>query len=196
MAAPLVIRPDRYQQFSPADRPFYLVTDETLMDDFTIDGKGDVVAIDAARGLGATLADRTDEAADVLVAAPGSFLGPLAPEDLAGRRLAVLPCGSTPVTLDQLGAVLPVLERTDADAQARWAADFFTAVQDCENLSITDHAMATTCVFDPHTDGGEWHQQAGPLAPGEQQIAPAPQRGAVAVRGAQPARPGDRPRRI
>jgi hypothetical protein len=172
MTAPLAVRPARYRQFADSRRPFFLITDAELVDAFVIDGEGEVVAIDPDRGLGATLTGRTADDADVLVAAPGSFLGPLSPGELGSRRVMTLPCGSTPVTLDHLRAALPVLEETDVGTQDQRAAAFFAAVEDCTDMTITDQERSTAGVFPVLADYGEWHQQAGPLSPGEQQIAP------------------------
>jgi hypothetical protein len=173
MSPPLVVRPDRYRQFGTGNRPFYLVTDTSLVDAFTMAGQGTVLGADPAAGVAGMLADRTEPTADVLIAAPGSFLGPLDTAALAERRIVALPCGSTPVTLEQIAAVLPVMEQTDPAAQAARAAEFFESVEGCQSITITDRARGTTSALRPHDGDGEWHQQAGPVDDGELQIAPA-----------------------
>lgn len=171
MAAPLVVRPSRYQQFEDQDRPFFLVTDADLVDEFEIDGKGEIIALDRHSGLAGTLA-ATPEAANILVAAPGAFLGELTSRELAARRILTVPCGSTPVTADDLRALIPVIERTDVAAQERRAEAFFSAVEECSEVTITDRSRGTSCALRPEEAEGEWHQQAGVLGDGEQQIAP------------------------
>lgn len=172
MTASLVARPHLYQQFDRKDQPFSLITDADLVDEFTIDGKGEIIALDPRAGLAETLIAETPETANVLVVAPGSFLGPLTRRALASRRILIMPCGSTPVTADDLRAVFPAIERTDAHAQERRAETFFSAVEECEVITITDRRQGTSCQFRPGEAEGEWHQQAGVLAAGEQQIAP------------------------
>lgn len=173
MTAPLVVRPARYQQFGHTERPFRLVTSAALAGHFVIDGPGDVVTLDAARGLGGTLTAEVPADADVLVSAPGTFLGPLAEAELAQRRVLIVPCGSTPVTADSLRAILPVLEQADVAAQERRADEFFAALEESAAVTVTDSLRSASCDFSLVDCEGEWHQQAGPLSPGEQQIAPA-----------------------
>jgi hypothetical protein len=173
MTDPIVVRPARYRQFGNTRRPFYLVTNAAFAGAFAIDGEGEIVTLDADRRLGATLTTRTADDADVLVAARGAFLDGLSPDELCGRRVMVMPCGSTPVTPGHIRAVLPTLEQTDVAAQAERSEAFFAAVEDCTAITISDLLRATECDLHPHECDGEWHQQAGPLAPGEQQIAPA-----------------------
>lgn len=172
MTAPLVVRPHRYQQFDDPDQPFFLVTDADLTDEFSIDGKGAVIALDRNAGLAGTLAGSTPDTANVLVAAPGSFLGELTPLAIADRRILTIPCGSTPVSMDDLRAVFPAIEQTDVQAQEKRADAFFAAVEECAELVIEDRQRGTSCRLWPGEAEGDWHQQAGVLAAGEQQIAP------------------------
>src|SRR5437763_5973488 len=150
MTDPIVVRPARYRQFGNTGRPFYLVTNAALAGAFAIDGEGEIVAADADRGIGATLTARTADEADVLVAAPGAFLDGLSPDELSGRRVVAMPCGSTPVTPDHIRAVLPTLEQTDVAAQAERADAFFTAVERCTAVTISDRLRDTECDLYPH----------------------------------------------
>src|SRR5450756_501760 len=172
MTASLVARPYRYRQLEDQDQPFFLITDADLVDEFVIDGKGEIIALDLSLGLAGTLTASTTETANVLVVAPGAFLGPLSPQALASRRVLIVPCGSTPVSLDDLRAIFPVLEQTDAREQESRADAFFSAVEECATMTIKDRQRATSCTLWPDRVEGEWHQQAGVLAAGEQQIVP------------------------
>jgi hypothetical protein len=171
-----VVNPDALRQFEGSGKAFYLVTDAVIAQRCTLaESRYDISEIVAVRG-GATVGDLVDELPDgsaVLIAAPGSFVRG---EDLARlgeRRVAVMPCGSTPVRPEHVGYFLGVLERTDPVAQAERADAFFTAVAAAGGLRLVDDGQRTECAFSPAADDYVWNQQAGVLEPGEQQIAPA-----------------------
>ncbi|MFF4528952.1 hypothetical protein ACFY1P_06715 [Streptomyces sp. NPDC001407] len=177
MAPPLVVRPAAYRQFAAPKGAFCLVTDEALAHGVVIEephGHDGALIVAARPGdtLQDLLATRIPEAADVLVVRPGAFVTSPAPAAVGSRRIAVMPCGSTPVEREHLRYFLSVLERTDPDAQAARADRFFAGLEQADTLRIVDAAQGTTCALGLDDPDLEINLQAGVLAPGEQQIAP------------------------
>jgi len=172
----LTVRPAALRQFGTTDRAFYLVTDADLVPRFSIadDGRASAAIVPAVGGADVSrIVRELPDESDVLIAAPGCFVDGSGLDDIGGRRVAVMPCGSTPVRPDQLRYFLGVLERTDPLAQEKRATEFFDAVGGGGTVRLLDDARDATCVFDALDDSYVWNQQAGELSPGEQQIAPA-----------------------
>ncbi len=177
MDSPIEIAPAAFRQFGTDPAAFFLVVDDGVASRFRIDhrefaGKAEVVGVRTGADLG-RLVDELPGGAAILVAAAGLFVRST---DLAGigdRRIAIMPCGSTPVTFEHIRYFLDVSAKTDPDAQAAFADRFFTAVAASGGLRLVDDRQRTWCDFDPSDETFEWNQQAGPLAPGEQQITPA-----------------------
>ncbi len=168
------IDPDHLACFAGTGRPFFLLTNAEDASRFEVSAPAEVALLDPARGLAANLREATPGDADVLVIAPGVFLAsPEDGDDAGARRVCVMPCGSTPVTFDQVRHGVAALESADPLAQQARAEAFFTALEEAVSLRLTDGLRGTTCGFDVAEEKLSWHQQAGPLAPGEQQIAPA-----------------------
>jgi hypothetical protein len=168
------INPDHLACFAGSGRPFYLLTTAEHASKFEVAPPAGTVLFNPERSLAASLKDTTPDDGDVLVVAPGTFLvSPDEGDDLGGRRVCVMPCGSTPVTAEQIRHGVATLASTDPKAQQARAETFFEALEDAATLTLTDALRGTSCGFDAADDRLSWHQQAGPLAPGEQQIAPA-----------------------
>jgi hypothetical protein len=172
----VTVSPGACRQFGESNSAFFLITDADLAGWFTLGesdyGKTEVVAARPGASLGEIIGELPDESA-VLVAARTLFVREA---DLAGigdRKVAVLPCGSTPVTPQHIRYFLEVVERTDPIEQAARADRFFDAVAESSGLVLADAVQRTECGFDPSLDSYVWNQQAGPIEPGEQQIAPA-----------------------
>jgi hypothetical protein len=181
MDSPLVLRSATYRQFPDPVGPFVLVTDAELaclvvVDETASRPDTSIVPCEPADQLGDVLAALPDDA-DVLVVRPRSFLTSPNVASLARQRIAVLPCGSTPMTDDHVAYFLSVLARTDPVEQAKRADAFFDAVDSATGLRLVptgpDVVSGASCAFDAHGEHYVWNQQAGPLGPGEQQIAPA-----------------------
>lgn len=173
--SPIMVRPKRYRSFGSGAREFCLVTDTDLAAAYEIDVDGydhaSAVPIDRTDQLDDVLSSAVPDLADVLVICRRTFLTSPGESAMSGRRMIVMPCASTPVTSEQIRYFLSVLEATDPQAQARRAEAFFAAVESsAESLLLTD--AATTCRFNALGGDYVWNQQAGPLDPGEQQIAP------------------------
>ncbi|MFC4591369.1 hypothetical protein [Sphaerisporangium corydalis] len=188
MKRQIMVKPAAFRQFgAPADT-FCLVTDADLADDFLLDESGGshgtygarsyrdsrIVPVEAGRPLDSVLTDDIPASADVVVIRRRAFLSSPEAELIgAGRRIVVMPCASTPVTVENIRYFLGVVERTDPSAQAKRADQFFEAVEESGGLRFADDARSTACQFDPTGGDYVWNQQAGYLGPGEQQIAPA-----------------------
>ena len=172
--SPITVRPRRYRSFGTGAGDFCLITDTDLAAACEIDVDGyeraTAVPIDRTDRLDDVLSSAVPDPADVLVICRQSFVTSPGESVMGGRRMIVMPCASTPVTTAQIRYFLSVLEATDPQAQARRAEGFFAAVESAESLFLTD--ATTACRFDALADDYAWNQQAGALAPGEQQIAP------------------------
>jgi hypothetical protein len=183
-----MVKPSAFRQFGEPADTFCLVTDSELADEFILDDAGRlggaygarsygdslIVPVDASRSLDTVLADDVPSSADVVVIRRGAFLSSPDAELIgADRRIVVMPCASTPVTLENIRYFLTVVEHTDPSAQAKRADQFFEAVEESGGLRFADDARSTVCEFDPAGGDYVWNQQAGYLGRGEQQIAPA-----------------------
>ncbi|MFF7249409.1 hypothetical protein ACFZBU_36545 [Embleya sp. NPDC008237] len=177
MEPPLVVRPAACPQFADPKGVFCLVTGTESADDFVIEGphgydEAVVVALGPTDTLEDVLTSGTPEAADVLVVLPGAFVASPDPAVVGRRRVAVMPCGSTPVRTEHIRYFLSVMERTDPAAQAARADRFFTALEQADTVCIVDGAQGTSCALALDDPDLEFNLQAGFLEPGEQQIVP------------------------
>ncbi len=173
-----VVHPDRHHQFGKPGETFLLITQADRAEEFTL-APGSryrhtaVATIEAGEPLDAVLGSaRCPDSADVFVVCPDRFV--LSPEPAVlgpGRRLVVMPCGSTPVTDAQMGYFLTAVENTDPVALQIRADRLFGALGATPYVWLTAAREGTSATFGISADY-EWNQQAGPLAPGEQQIAP------------------------
>lgn len=175
---PITIHPGRLGQFAHRSESFCLVTDPANAFDLSV-ATGDgtyaqtlLTPLEPGESLTHVLDDRVPEQCDVLVVAPGVFLtSPLPDQVGAHRRLSVLPCASTPVTPEQVEYFLRACADTDHAAIAARCEDIVATLEAADELAITDanHGSAATLSV---SGDYEWNVQAGPIEPGEQQIAP------------------------
>ncbi|CAO5149933.1 Leucyl aminopeptidase (Aminopeptidase T) [Frankia sp. AiPs1] len=175
--AQFVVRPDSHREFPGPHSTFCLLTQADRATDFSLAASEryrevvhrTVEAVqslaDALRGAGVP----TD--ADVFVVCPDRFLVSPEPDEIGSRRLAVMPCGSTPVTDAHVAYFLDVVQRTDSVALEARADRLFEALGDADEVLLADHAGHASARLRVSGDY-EWNQQAGLLGPGEQQIAP------------------------
>ncbi len=176
MDSPIEVNPSALRQFDGSTSAFFLVTDADLADLFKLTGNhcesADIVAIRDGGNLG-QLINELPDGASVLVAAPRTFIRSTDLVELGERRVAVMPCGSTPVQPEHIRHFLKVIERTDPAAQTEFADKFFESVAEATDLRLVNDNQRTECTFDAGDEEYVWNQQAGVLGPGEQQIAPA-----------------------
>lgn len=176
-----VVRPAEHRQFGDAgDRrsTFCLLTQADRVDDFDLSptdmyASEVVVGLERGESLASALTDNHCPAdADVLVVCPDMFVvSPSAEEIGPTRRLAVMPCGSTPVTDDHVEYFLAVAERTDPSDVEERCARLFAAFEESSSVALEDARHGAEATFSPWGDY-EWNQQAGVLEPGEQQVIP------------------------
>jgi len=174
----ITIAPAEIGQFGGAGNTFCLVTTEARIDDFVLAPDGAyrnllTLPLPTGADLADLLADQVPQDADVLVVCPDRFLASPSQEAIAGRRLAVIPAGSTPLTWEQVRYFLQVAERNDVVQQGKVADTFFESAERASELRITDASHGTAAVFEHRAGDYSWNQQAGPLGAGEQQILPA-----------------------
>ncbi|WP_050511972.1 hypothetical protein [Streptomyces rimosus] len=174
---PLDITTSDLGQFGAPAETFCLITTEQYAEPLSLlpgDGCSRVLRLTLPPGarLGEVIEQSVPEGAHVLAVCPGRFLDSPAERELGGRKLAVLPAGSTPLTGEQIGYFLRTAARTDADRQARVAEEFFDRVGESRRLTIVDDASGTEAEFDHELGDCVWNQQAGVMEPGDQQIFP------------------------
>lgn len=175
----IIVRPSRYRQFGPAEgSTFWFITNSDLIERFTIETDGSYAAYhtltyDNEGAIDELLACHIPESAHILVASPNCFFRSPEPSKMGQRKLIAMACNSTPTSLEAIEHFLGILERTDPEHQQAMAERFFALGEASEQLTLVDETYETYATFDHLHDSYEWHQQAGPLAWGEQQIAPA-----------------------
>lgn len=174
---PLELTTSDFDQFGEPVETFCLITSEQHGEPLSLlpgDGNSRVLHLTLPPGtrLGELIERSVPEDAHVLAVCPGQFLDSPTAQELGGRRLAVLPAGSTPLTDEHVRYFLRTAARTDVAQHAKVAEEFFDLVGDSDRLTIVDDASGTEAEFD-HTVGDcVWNQQAGVLEAGDQQIFP------------------------
>jgi len=116
------------------------------------------------------LAAEIPEPASVVVLSPRRFFR--SPPDIGRRKVMVFACASTPTSLDVLGEFVAAAGRISPDREEDRATRFFERARAAELLRIEDPQAGTRARFWHLDESYEWHQQAGPLAWGDQQIVP------------------------
>jgi hypothetical protein len=171
-----MVDPAALRQFGDSSKAFFLITDRHLASRFVLADSPyadcRIIGIGPDDPVGRLIDDLPDESA-ILIAAPGRFVRDEDLAGLGGRRVCIMPCGSTPVRSEHIAYFLTVMERTDPVAQAKRAESFFDAVAAAGTLRLIDDRQQTECGFAAGSAEYVWNQQAGVLEPGEQQIAPA-----------------------
>lgn len=178
MSSPLVVRPAACPQFTDPAGTFCLVTDAALEAAFVIEDahgydKAMVVALADGETLQDALTSVVPATADILVVRPGAFVTSPDPAVVGTRRIAVMPCGSSPVLTEHIRYFLSVMERTDPAAQVARAERFFDDLENAASLRLVDAEQGTACDLSLDDPDLDINLQAGPLGPGEQQIVPA-----------------------
>ncbi|MFF3890457.1 hypothetical protein [Streptomyces sp. NPDC001914] len=174
---PLDITTSDFDQFGPPAGTFCLITSEQYGDLFSLHSGGGYsrvlpLTLPPGTRLGELIERSVPEDAHVLAVCPGRFLDSPTERELGGRKLAVLPAGSTPLTGEHVRYFLRTAALTDVARHTRVAEEFFDLVGDSDRLTIVDDVSGTEAGFD-HTAGDcVWNMQAGVLEAGDQQIFP------------------------
>jgi len=171
------VAPDGLSQFDPRSAAFCLVTTAGRENDFKVLPSSSyssttIVPLGLDQNLESLLEEGcVPDAADVLVVCPDRFLVSPNEQTIGKRRIAVLPCGSTPTTSEQIAYFLAVLHRCDVTRQERFCARLVDTLEQTVTLRLVDAVHDTVATFQV-SDDYEWNQQAGIIEPGEQQVAP------------------------
>lgn len=175
----IVVRPSRIRQFgAPDGAVFCLVTNPELADKVRIgDAGGYVKAVTITYSEGddfnRMLERDIPERAHILVISPRVFFRSPRQEALGqGRKLMAMACNSTPSPLEALAHFMKVIEDTDPVLQQELAERFFDVGQKSDFFELVDERYGTRARFDHLDERYLWSEQAGPLGPGEQQLAP------------------------
>lgn len=171
------VDPDRLPQFGAHSSAFCLVTTADREADFKVLPAASycsstVMLLHATQTLESLLAyGQVPDDADVLVVCPDRFLTSPTERAIGQRRISVLPCGSTPTTDQRIKYFLDVLHGSDVSRQEQFCAQLADALEHTAMVHLEDVVHGTAATFQVSSDY-EWNQQAGIIAPGEQQVAP------------------------
>lgn len=181
LTEPILIRPSRFRQFGSAEgSTFCFVTNPDIVDCFEIKPEesrySDYLTLTVEREgqIAELLANKIPERSHILVCSPNTFFRSPTDEMLGqNRKLIAMACNSTITPLDAIRHFIRQIERTDPNAQLEFAERFFDMGQSTQHYEFVDEVYGTRAIFNHLNENYMWHQQAGPLEWGEQQIAPA-----------------------
>ena len=180
MSPRLTIHPERLRQFGAAEGAvFCLITNPGLIPFFTIKRTGgykDYLVIPYATGekFSDVLAKKVPEPAHLLVIAPECYFESPSPKIFGKKRkLSVMACNSTPWSLRSIKHFLTCGEQTDPQWMDQMVQQFYQKVESASELVFADRRYSCRATLKLPKAGARWHQQAGPLDWGEQQLFPA-----------------------
>lgn len=172
--------PEHLKQFGDCkDVAFCLVTNSELMPYFHIEKQHAysdylIIAYDESDDFDVILQKKIPDTAHILVITPNCYFNSPHPDVLGKRRkLSVMACNSTPTTIEAINHFLSCGIKTNPLFLDKVAEKFFEIAQDSEKLTFIDEAFNTSAVFNHLDDSLQWHEQAGSLEWGQQQLYPA-----------------------
>lgn len=174
----LPIRPQAYKQFGaiPGNH-FFLITNSPYRDKFVIDNDGYVscrIEVCDASEEFPKMIGALPRPAHMLVISPDCLFSSPSESVLgAEAKLLVIPCNSTPISLDDIKYALQVMEETDVVQQQKWADNFFEIGNASEDIRFIDETTGTEAIFEHLSDDYEWFEQLGMIEWGGQQFSPA-----------------------
>jgi hypothetical protein len=174
---PILIRPGRFRQFGPAEgTAFCLITNPDIADYFQIvpeeSGYNDFLTLTIEREEQLPeVMSKVPEQSHMLVCTPSFFI--LSPHIGPKQKLIAMACNSTDTSVEVIRHFIRQIERTDPHAQLAMAERFFELGESTSHFELVDEVYGTRATFNQLSENNQWHQQAGPLDWGEQQIAPA-----------------------
>lgn len=171
----LVVHAAGFPALGTPEGSFCLVTNPDLVDHIDLISDGGyqdcrVVPWHAETSFEQLLATQIPEPANVVVLSPRRLFR--SPPDIGRRKAIIFASASTPVSLDVLSHFVAAAGRISPDGEEQRATRFFERAREAELLQINDLHLGTRARFWHLDDGYDWHQQAGPLDWGDQQIAP------------------------
>ena len=160
------------------DSVFCLITSRELAGIFVVNpgpnySKSEILTFDGNMDFGHFVVDQVPLNSHVLTVLPNAYVRSPSPAELGPqRKLAVMACASTPTSVEAIAHFLAMGERSDPEEENRRADAFFTRGQETESLSFTDDRFGTVATFRHLEESLVWHEQAGSLGWGEQQLFP------------------------
>lgn len=181
------ITPESFKQFGPTtDATFCLVTNSEFSSIFEIDTKEynatKILPYSPDKDFKELLKKEIPERAHILVVLPNSYFKSPQPEDLGpSRKLCVMACNSTPTTVEAIQHFLDCAKRTDPHAMDEFASLFFEELEKQTTLTFYDSKYNTSATFNHLSENIMWHEQAGKLDWGQQQLFPSGEISALTV---------------
>lgn len=171
----LVVNSGQFPALGPPEGAFYVVTNPELIGEIELirDGgyrDGRVIPWPDEQSFEQLLAAEIPEPACVVVLSPRRFFR--SPPNIGRRKVMVFACASTPTSLGVLSDFVTAAGRISPEREEDRANKFFERARAAELLRIEDPRTSTRARFWHLDDSYEWHQQAGLLAWGDQQIVP------------------------
>lgn len=172
------IYPSRLKQFGETRNcSFCLVTNSDLISHFNITSdsyyqNSFIVAYDQENNFSEILTEQIPENTHILVITPNCYFYSPKAEVLGKRKLVIMANNSTPTSLDAIEHFLRCGERTNPDYLDNVSDKFFELADDTEKFLFTDDEYNTIAEFKHTNENLKWHQQAGRLEWGQQQLFP------------------------
>ncbi len=176
---PITVYPSRLQQFGNSKNcNFYLITNPELVDIFQIEQDASykdtaILSIDKSEDFVDIIKNTVPDNSHILVISPHCLIQSVNPKELAKRKLLIFACNSAPTSIDAINHFLRCGEKTDPQQQENITAEFFTDIEEAENLIFYDNKYQTRAIFNHLNDDYGWHEQCGMLNWGQQQVFPA-----------------------
>lgn len=174
----IVINPDRLKQFGPPeDSTFCLVTNSALISNFRIENdhydNSLIIPFDNNDSFNNLLDQVIPACAHILVIMPDCYFHSPTPDKLGKRRkLSIMANNSTPTSLDTIKHFIQCAEQIDPKHLDRVANKFFEFLENTQRISFVDDTYQTEAIFSHTKDSLQWHEQAGSLDWGQQQLFP------------------------
>ncbi len=173
------IYPNRLKQFGdPAGCNFCLVTNLDLINAFNIKMEPGykcslIILYEKEQDFTELLKTKIPENAHILVITPDCYFRSPKPEILGNKRkLIIMANNSTPTSLEAIEHFLRCGENTEPAQLDSIADKFFDLAESTKQLYFVDNDYQTKATFNHASDRLQWHQQAGSLDWGQQQLFP------------------------
>ncbi|MBD2501578.1 hypothetical protein [Anabaena azotica] len=176
----ITIYPEYMRQFGKAQgSTFCLVTNSRLINQFILH-KGNkyknykIISYDPEDNFTEIIRNQTPEMSHILVIAPDCYFRSPDPLELGNyRKLCVMPCNSTPTSVEAINHFLHSAKRINPYEHEKVAEQLFINFAEATQIKFIDEQYKTVCEFQHLNDYLQWHEQIGELNWGEQQLFPA-----------------------
>ncbi len=174
----ILIYPERLKQLGEAEGcHFYLVTNSAYKEIFQIEGdahykSSSTLSIDSEKEFTKLLNNSIPDNSHILVISPDHLIHSVKPNKLHNKKLLIFACNSAPSSLEAIQHFLRCGERTDPEQQELFTKNLFDKLESTENLLLVDDHYKTRAIFDHLDEEYGWHEQAGFIDWGQQQVFP------------------------